>query len=186
MTKNRSRGIVASALLTTAAVAFLAHAANGQKRQAEQTLKTVSSVDLNKYAGRWYEIARLPARFQKDCDSDVIATYTLRAGGKVHVLNQCRKASGEIKKADGTAKIVDKTTNARLKVTFFWPFYGDYWILELGDQYEYAVVGEPGRKYLWILSRSPQMDEKLYQSLLTKIAAQGFDTSKLIKTRHTF
>jgi apolipoprotein D and lipocalin family protein len=90
-----------------------------------------------------------------------------------------------MKKADGKAKIVDKTTNARLKVSFFWPFYGDYWILELGDQYEYSVVGEPGRKYLWILSRSPQMDEKLYQTLLGKIAAQGFDTSKLIKTRHT-
>lgn len=185
MVKNISRGMIASALLTTTAVAFLAHTAFGQKRQAEQTLKTVSSVDLSKYAGRWYEIARLPARFQKDCDSDVSAMYTLRADGKVKVLNQCRKASGQMKNADGTAKIVDKTTNARLKVTFFWPFYGDYWILELGDRYEYAVVGEPGRKYLWILSRSPRMDENLYQSLLVKIAAQGFDTSKLIKTRHT-
>ncbi len=186
MAKNMTRRMVASALLTTTAVAFLAHTALGQKRQAVQTLKTVSSVDLNKYAGRWYEIARLPARFQKDCDSDVSAMYTLREDGKVDVLNQCRKASGEMKKADGKAKIVDKATNAKLKVSFFWPFYGDYWILELGDQYEYSVVGEPGRKYLWILSRSPQMDEKLYQSLLTKIAAQGFDTSKLIKTRHTF
>ena len=93
-------------------------------------------------------------------------------------------AGGDYTTATGKAKIVDKTTNAKLKVTFFWPFYGDYWILDLGDNYEYAVVGAPNRKYLWILSRSPQMDEGLYRSLLAKMAARGFKTEEMIKTTH--
>lgn len=143
---------------------------------------TVPSVDLARYAGRWYEIARLPNSFQKKCAGGVTATYELRHDGKVTVLNECRKASGEMTRAKGTAKIADKKTNAKLKVTFFWPFYGDYWILDLGPNYEYAVVGEPKRRYLWILSRTPQIDEALYQGLLAKMAAQGFDTSRMIKT----
>jgi len=112
----------------------------------------------------------------------VTANYTMRADGKIEVMNRCRKASGEYATAKGKAKIVDTKTNAKLKVTFFWPFYGDYWILDLGPDYEYAVVGEPGRKYLWILSRSPQMDEALYQQLLQKMAAQGFNTELMIRT----
>jgi apolipoprotein D and lipocalin family protein len=106
----------------------------------------------------------------------------MRADGKIDVINRCRKASGEYATAKGKAKIVDKKTNAKLKVTFFWPFYGDYWILDVGPNYEYAVVGEPGRKYLWILSRSPQMDEALYQQLLHKMTIQGFNTEMMIRT----
>jgi len=98
------------------------------------------------------------------------------------VFNECRKASGEITRAKGTAKISDKKTNVKLKVTFFWPLYGDYWILDLGPNYEYAVVGEPGRRYLWILSRTPQIDDALYKGLLAKMSAQGFDTGRMIKT----
>ena len=185
MKKKMPKGAIAGAVLTTAAAALLVQVSARRKAQSQLPLRTVAGVELNKYTGRWFEIARLPARFEKDCDSDVTATYTLRADGKVNVLNQCRKANGEMKKAQGTAKVVDESTNAKLKVSFFWPIYGDYWILELGDHYEYAVVGEPSRKYVWILSRSPRMDESLYQSLLGKIAAQGFDTTRLIKTRHT-
>ena len=144
--------------------------------------QTVPSVDLARYAGRWYEIARLPNGFQKKCSGGVTATYELRPDGKVTVLNECRKASGEITRAKGTAKIADKKTNAKLKVTFFWPFYGDYWILDLGPSYEYAVVGEPKRRCLWILSRTPQIDDALYEQLLAKMANQGFDTSRMIKT----
>ena len=145
-------------------------------------LKVVQSVVLTRYVGRWYEISRLPNTFQKKCSDMVTANYTMRADGKIEVINRCRKASGEYATAKGRAKIVDKKTNAKLKVTFFWPFYGDYWILDLGPNYEYAVVGEPGRKYLWILSRSPQMDETLYQQLLEKMAARGFKTEMMIRT----
>ena len=145
-------------------------------------LEVVQSVDLTRYTGRWYEIARLPNSFQKKCAGAVTANYTKRADGKIEVVNQCRKASGEYTTAKGEAKIVDKKTNAKLKVTFFWPFYGDYWILDLGPNYEYAVVGEPDREYLWILSRSPRMDEALYQQLLQKMAEKGFNTEKMIRT----
>ena len=145
-------------------------------------LEVVQSVDLTRYIGRWYEIARLPNSFQKKCADTVYADYTMREDGKIEVINRCRKASGEYTTAKGKAKIVDKKTNAKLKVTFFWPFYGDYWILDLGPNYEYAVVGEPGRKYLWILSRSPRMDDALFQQLLQKMAAKGFNTEMMIRT----
>jgi len=144
--------------------------------------QVVPFVDLGRYAGRWYEIARLPNSFQKKCAGGVTATYELRPDGKVTVINECRKASGEITRAKGTAKVADKQSNAKLKVTFFWPFYGDYWILDLGSNYEYAVVGDSKRKYLWILSRTPQIDDPLYQRLLAKMANQGFDTSRMVKT----
>ena len=157
---------------------FAAVALGGRKDE----LEVVQSVDLTRYVGRWYEIARLPNSFQKKCADTVTADYTIRADGKIEVLNRCRKASGEYATAKGKAKIVDKKTNAKLKVTFFWPFYGDYWILDLGPNYEYAVVGEPGRKYLWILSRSPRMDEALFQQLLQKMAAKGFNTEMMIRT----
>ena len=145
-------------------------------------LEVVQSVDLTRYVGRWYEIARLPNSFQKKCADTVTANYTMREDGKIEVINRCRKASGEYTTAKGKAKIVDKKTNAKLKVTFFWPFYGDYWILDLGPNYEYAVVGEASRKYLWILSRSPRMDEALFQQLLQKMAAKGFNTEMMIRT----
>ena len=158
--------------------AFAAVALEGRRDKPA----VVQSVDLSRYVGRWYEIARLPNGFQKKCADTVTADYTMRADGKIEVINRCRKASGEYATAKGKAKIVDKKTNAKLKVTFFWPFYGDYWILDVGPNYEYAVVGEPGRKYLWILSRSPRMDEVLYQQLLQKMSAQGFNTEMMIRT----
>jgi len=148
----------------------------------QKDLEVVSRVDLSRYVGRWYEIARLPNRFEKKCADTVTATYTLRDDGKIDVVNRCRKSSAEYTTAKGKAKIVDKATNAKLKVTFFWPFYGDYWILDLDPDYQYAVVGAPNRKYLWILSRNRQMDEALYRSLLEKMAARGFNTEQMIRT----
>lgn len=145
-------------------------------------LETVAFVDLSRYVGQWYEIGRLPNRFQKKCAGSVTANYTLRSDGDIKVVNRCRKQSGEFTTATGKAKIVDSQTNAKLKVTFFWPFYGKYWILDLGPNYDYAVVGEPGRDYLWILSRTPTMDEDLYQHLVAKARARGFDTSRMIRT----
>lgn len=149
-----------------------------------QDPKTVPFVDLKKYAGTWYEIARYPNSFQKKCVGDVRATYTMLADGKLGVLNQCVQANGKVKSAKGKAKIVDRTSNAKLKVTFFWPFYGDYWILDLDPDYTFAVVGEQDRKYLWILSRTPEIDSDLYEKILEGIANQGYDTSKLMRTPH--
>ena len=150
-----------------------------------QPLRTVDSVDLSRYSGIWYEIARYPNRFQRDCQSDTTAEYTLRKDGKVQVLNSCRQKDGKTKTARGTAKIADKTTNAKLRVTFFWPFYGDYWVIGLSPDYRYAIVGEPKRKYLWILSRTPEMDEGTYKEALEQIRAAGYDPDKLLKTRQS-
>jgi apolipoprotein D and lipocalin family protein len=143
-------------------------------------LDVVPHVDLEKYLGKWYEIAHLPAKFQEGC-SETTATYALMENGNVSVLNECKK-NGKTKLARGKAKVVDKTTGAKLKVTFFRPFYGDYWIIKLGDDYEYAVVGTPDRKYLWILSRTPQMDSKLFSELTEFAKSKGFDIDRLMKT----
>jgi apolipoprotein D and lipocalin family protein len=170
-------------LVSTFTILSLLAAREGWPAEA-QAPQTVPFVDLQKYAGKWYEIARYPNRFQKKCISDVRATYSLMSDGKVSVLNQCTQANGKTKTANGTGKVVDRTGNAKLKVTFFWPFYGDYWILDLDSNYTFAVVGEQDRKYLWILSRTPEIDSNLYNKILERIRNQGYDTSKLIRTQH--
>jgi apolipoprotein D and lipocalin family protein len=152
---------------------------------SDAALETVSKVDLSRYTGRWYEIAKYPNRFEKKCDRNVTATYSVRPDGKISVVNACVTSKGELTQVSGWAKVVDPRTNAKLKVTFFWPFFGDYWILELGSNYEYAVIGEPSRKYLWILSREPKLDEKLYTQILSRLAAKGYAPSKIERTRQT-
>jgi len=144
-------------------------------------LPVVARVDLQRYMGKWYEIARYPHRFQEGCFAST-ATYALRQDGTVDVLNECRQGSpdGPPKSARGTAKVVDATTNAKLKVTFFWPFYGDYWVIDLGPEYEYAVVGHPSREYLWILSRTPEMDEATYRGIIERVRRLGYDTGRLV------
>jgi apolipoprotein D and lipocalin family protein len=146
-------------------------------------LEVVPHVELEKYLGKWYEIAHLPARFQEGC-SDTTATYTLSKDGSISVLNECIR-NGKVKKAKGKAKVVDKSSGAKLKVTFFRPFYGDYWIIKLGNDYDYAVVGTPNRKYLWILSRTPQMDDNLFSSLIEFVKSKGFNVENLIRTSHS-
>jgi len=146
--------------------------------------KTVEYVDIPRYMGTWYEIAKFPQWFEKGLVG-VTANYTLLPNGKVRVINSgyIKDFNGKLKVANGKAKVVDKKTNAKLKVSFFWPFYGDYWILELGKDYEYAVVGDNSRKYLWILSRTTQMEETLYNELLARIKSKGFDIIKLEKNQ---
>jgi apolipoprotein D and lipocalin family protein len=152
------------------------------EERALPPLRTVSQVDLPRYMGRWFEISSFPQRFQKGCTATT-AQYSLREDGKVSVLNKCRIGgpNGKLKEAKGTAYAVDET-NSKLRVSFFWPFFGDYWIVELGGNYEYAVVGAPDRDYLWILSRSPQMNRNTYSSILQRLRAQHFDISKLQMT----
>jgi apolipoprotein D and lipocalin family protein len=146
-------------------------------------LETVDFVNLSRYVGQWYEIARYHHKFQEGCVGSR-ATYSLRDDGKIAVINECYDGSfsGKLRTAKGKAWVVDTKTNARLKVSFFWPFAGDYWIIDLGKNYEYAVVGHPARKYLWILSRTPEMSEDVYNNIITGLEKQGYDTAKLIRT----
>ncbi len=168
-------------LLIGTALLLPAEPAETPNRKAN--LEVVPAVDLNRYAGKWYEIARLPNRFQRECAGNTTATYTLRPDGKITVLNECRKADGRTKSAKGTARVADaRGPNTKLKVTFFWPFSGDYWIIDLDPEYRWAVVGEPGRDYLWILSREPQLNTALYQQIVERAKQRGFDTEKLLKT----
>jgi apolipoprotein D and lipocalin family protein len=143
-------------------------------------LEVVPAIDLARYCGRWYEIASFPQPFQKGC-TDSRAEYRLRPDGEVEVLNSCLR-DGKVDTAKGRAWVVDKTTNAKLKVSFFWPFRGDYWIIDLGKDYEYAVVSAPSMKYLWILSRTPQMDEQRYQEIVSRLKERGFDVARLNRT----
>jgi len=148
-------------------------------------LTTVPKVDLKRYTGRWYEIAKFANRFERQCDRDVTATYDIRPDGKISVVNACYTKEGKLSQSTGWAKVADAQTFSKLKVTFFWPFFGDYWIIDLGANYEYAVIGEPGRKYLWILSRTAQMDDKVYAEIAARLAAQGYDASRLERMKQT-
>jgi apolipoprotein D and lipocalin family protein len=156
--------------------------------ESRQPLQTVASVDLVRYAGTWYEIARLPMWFQRHC-VDSKASYTARPDGKIGVHNECVTDAGTLAQADGIATIVDVSTNAKLAVTFDNFFArlvgpsreGNYWIIELDPDYQVAMVGTPDRRYLWILSRTSQLDESNYHRLVTKAQQLGFPISSLIK-----
>lgn len=144
-------------------------------------LTTVDYVDVPRYMGRWYEIARYPVSFQEGCEA-VTADYTLLTNGRVEVVNSCRQDSvdGELRQVRGTGRIVDPRTNAKLKVTFFWPFEGDYWIIDLDqEEYQWAVVSVPTRKMLWILSRTPQMEPAVYADILARLPDKNLDPAKL-------
>ena len=146
-------------------------------------LETVKKVELSRYLGTWYEIASFPQSFQRDCTA-TSANYSLRADGEVDVLNRCRKGSltGAEDSAHGRARVVDSSTNAKLEVSFFRPFWGDYWVIALGPDYEYAVVGHPSRDYLWILSRTPAMDQAAYAAILGRLKAHGYEVDRLQRT----
>ena len=156
-------------------------------------LPTESDVDLERYAGTWYEQARLPNRFQKDCAGDVRADYTLNPDGTIQVVNQCSKEDGSTKRAEGIGRTAENgpmADTARLEVRFapdwvgWLPMvWGDYWIIRLEGDYEYSLVGTPDRKYLWVLTRDEQADPKQVQALLDYAQTLGFPTEKVIRTR---
>jgi len=143
---------------------------------------TVKELDLNRYLGTWYEIARFPHSFEKDLVG-VTATYSLRPDGKIEVLNQGYKymLDGEKSSIVGKAKIPDSLQSGKLKVSFFWFFYADYYVLELDENYQYAMIGSKSPKYFWILSRTPQMDPATYDRLLEKARKRGYNLDKLYK-----
>jgi apolipoprotein D and lipocalin family protein len=167
-------------------VALLALAAcASQPRQPP--VQTVAQVDIERYMGRWYEIARFPNSFQDGRGRRCIGTtagYALRPDGQVTVTNRCLDAADGDKPviAEGSAYAVEGTGNAKLRVSFFWPFYGDYWVIGLDPAYRWAVVGAPDRDYLWILSRTPELPAAEYAEAVGIAAAQGFDASRLQPT----
>ena len=167
----------AALLLAGCAAVFDKHAVGN--RAVPQPAK---SVELSRYLGRWYEIARYEQGFQKDCEG-VTADYSLRDDGMIRVVNRCRKPDGRLKDAVGRAKIVDGASNAKLKVSFFGPFYGDYWVLDRADDYSWAIVGEQSGRYLWLLSREATPGEANVQALITRAGALGYDTGMLRRTQ---
>jgi apolipoprotein D and lipocalin family protein len=163
------------------------------QEQQKPPLVVVPDVDLQRYMGTWYEIARLPFSYQKQCVSDVTAIYSLLDDGSVKVVNRCRKENGEISEAEGVAKRASENEpKTKLKVRFapaflsFLPFvWGDYWIIELAPDYSYVAVGEPEREYLWILSRTPTMDETTFNDILGRLKQNGYDLTGLTRTAQT-
>ncbi|CAH2031714.1 lipocalin family protein [Trichlorobacter ammonificans] len=173
-----SRIITVVALL---ALVWAAAAGTGSAASGAPPLPTVPKVDLPRYMGLWHEIARLDHSFQRGCGKSS-ATYTLLPDGEVEVLNRCVDlADGHLREAKGRAWSVDPVGNARFKVSFFWPFRGDYWVIDLGREYEYAVVGSPNRRYLWILARQPSLDEPVYRDIVEKLRRQGFPVEQLTR-----
>ncbi|MFM9864406.1 MAG: lipocalin family protein [Micropepsaceae bacterium] len=149
-------------------------------RNAAAPLATVERVDVDRYLGRWYEIARYDHSFERGCQG-VTATYSKNADGSIKVVNACRKGAlnGPLDTAEGTAK-PQNAENTKLAVTFFWPFSGDYWVIGLSPDYSWALVGEPSGRYLWILSRTPQISSDLRAELLGKLQTKGYNTNALI------
>ena len=167
-----------------AAVLLAACASQPVHRRAEPPLTAVPAVDADRYLGRWYEIARYPNGFQKECEA-VTATYSKREDGLIKVVNACGAIEGSrAREAVGRAKIVDPQSNAKLKVSFFGPFWGDYWIVDLKEDYSRAIVGEPSGRYLWVLARTSAVTEEERADLLATLDRLGYPAEPLHFTRH--
>lgn len=180
---------VSGRVMVVAVLAMLLSAC-GWEEADTAPLATVPKVDLDRYVGRWYEIARLPNRFQNQCVSDTTATYTRNDDGTVAVLNRCRVGDGKFIEARALARVAEPRTRAKLEVSFFsvfgWrPVWGDYWVLALGPDYEYAVVGEPGREYGWILSRTPTLPAPTRAELDERLRALGYQPERFANSTHT-
>lgn len=157
-----------------------------------KSLSTVDKIELDRYLGVWYEVARKPMYFQNQCDRDVSATYTLNENGNVTVDNRCYSKDGKLKQSIGEAFVQNAPFNSKLKVSFLpeavrWlPVgRGDYWILKIDDHYQTVLVGEPRRKYMWVLSRSAQADQAIVKEYLEYAKSLGYDLSDVIQTKHT-
>ncbi|PKU22230.1 lipocalin [Telmatospirillum siberiense] len=160
--------------------------AEGAKEQPEAGLSAIPSLDVARYMGTWYEIAKYPNRFQKKCATDTRADYSLDEDGDVRVVNRCKLPNGETAEAVGAARQVGTATSATLKVRFapswlsFLPMvWGDYWVIDIDEGYQLVAVSEPTREYLWILSRTPKVDPPAYDALLQRLLRKGFDLGKL-------
>ncbi len=163
--------------------------AQSKKDDKQPPPQTVPLVDLKQYAGKWFEIARYPGKFQKKCVANTTATYAFKEGGSLDVFNQCLVKNGTLDGAKGAAKTVEGSNNAKLDVSFAPQYksflsgdWRDYWILDLDKDYTYAAVGDPKREYLWILSRTPELSAAVYQNILRRVEKLGYNPAKLQKT----
>jgi apolipoprotein D and lipocalin family protein len=179
----RNKLLLVMAIAVPSLIAVLSPNAVGQE------LKTVPFVDLARYQGRWYEIARYPNRFEKKCVGNTTATYKLKPDGTVDVVNQCVTKDKKLYTAKGEAKVVNRSTNSKLKVRFapsflsFLPLvWGNYWIIYLDSDYRSVAIGDPKREYFWILARSPQMDRTTYKAILDRAKELGFDPTRVVRT----
>jgi apolipoprotein D and lipocalin family protein len=170
-------------------VAFSALAAGETPRTPVPPLLAVPSLDVERYMGTWYEIAKYPNRFQKQCVADTRAEYSLMPDGRVQVINRCRLESGEFESANGVARLVGGASSPKLEVRFapawlsFIPaVWGDYWVIDIDDAYRLVAVSEPKRDYLWVLSRTPTVGPARYAALLGRLGAMGFDLDRLETT----
>lgn len=168
------------------ALLFFCCASAAATARASAELQSVPFLDVQRYLGRWHEIARFPNRFQQKCVGDTSADYSLRPDGTLSVLNQCRLSNGQMEQALGVARQIGGQQSAKLQVRFapawlsFLPVvWGNYWVIDLDEHYELVAVSEPRREYLWILSRTPTVDEARYRALIARLQAMGLDVSKL-------
>ena len=178
--RHAFRSLILVGMLTTTSAQVIA------QELATSPVKTISTLDVSRYLGTWYEIAKFPNWFQKKCVSNTKAVYSLRADGNLKVLNSCKTSNGEVSDAEGTARQIGAQDSPKLEVRFapdwlsFLPLvWGDYWVIDLDPQYQVAAVSDPKREYLWVLSRTPQLDPKIYDALLQRLQQQQFDTRKL-------
>lgn len=177
------KGFSAAVLLLT-----LAAAAFGQQAKPAE-LEAVKTFDLGKYAGTWYEIAAFPNKFQKSCVGNITVKYVLKGEGAFDAVNQCVEKDGRTKEAKGSGKLTDTTGGAKMKIrfapgifSFLSTVWENYWLIDLGPEYDYAVIGEPKRRYLWVLSRDPEMSDALYQQILRRVEEKGYNPAMLVKT----
>ena len=174
-------------LLLTCATALGLLLTAPQARAADP-VTSIPEMDLTRYAGHWHEIARLPVSFQRKCAGDILVAYALRADGSIAVRTTCRTHDGKQAIADGVARTVENHPG-RLQVRFVpswlsWVplVWADYWVVALDPDYQWAVVGDPKRKHLWILAREPSMDNELFARLKAKAEAMGYDLAPLVVT----
>lgn len=168
--------IISNAIIAT----LLLYPVVGTVAQNAQLLKTVPDIHLDRYTGLWYEIAKIPNRFQRKCASGTTAQYALRTDGRIEVINRCIQKDGKVSEVRGIARVVDSESNAKLKVSFVKLFgvslfWGDYWIIGLGEDYDFAIVGTPGRKYGWILSRTPALSQEKLENIFSLLWEQGYN-----------
>lgn len=166
-------------------IIFLSFLLTGLLFAQNNELKTVDYVDINKYMGLWYEIAKIPNKFQKHCTKGITAHYSIKKNGEIKVINSCIDEDEETDKAEGVARVVDKKTNSKLEVSFFsilgWrPVWGDYWIIGLDKDYKWAIVGTPSRKYGWILSRTTKLENKVVEKIFSILKQNGYNPDDFI------